>query len=295
MIRRAAAYRRPPKPPMPRPPFASLPDLPALPSGQTLIDSHCHLDMEDFAADHAGVLAHAAAAGVSAMVTIGAGGPLEANQHAVALATAHAPIFATVGVHPHEAAIVDDEVLASIAALAHRPKVVGIGETGLDYHYDNSPRPQQRAAFARFIHLGRALGLPIVVHLRDADPDALEIMAAEGARDSGGVIHCFSGDAASARAFLDLGFHISFSGIVTFKSADTLREAARIVPNDRLMLETDAPFLSPAPYRGRRNEPALVVCTAAALAEVRGEPLATVAENTRRNTERLFHLSEREA
>jgi TatD DNase family protein len=270
--------------------LASLPDLPALPSGQTLIDSHCHLDMEDFAADHADVLARAAAAGVSAMVTIGAGGPLEANQHAVALAAAHAPVFATVGVHPHEAAIVDDDVLASIDALARGPKVVGIGESGLDYHYDNSPRPQQRAAFARFIHLARALGLPIVVHLRDADADALEIMAAEGARDSGGVIHCFSGDAASARAFLDLGFHISFSGIVTFKSADPLREAARIVPGDRLMVETDAPFLAPTPFRGRRNEPALVVRTAAALADVRGEPLEAVVENTRRNTQRLFRL-----
>ena len=280
---------------MPRTSLTSLPDLPALPAGQTLIDSHCHLDMEDFAADHADVLERAAAAGVSGMVTIGAGGPLEANQRAVALAAAHAPVFATVGVHPHEAAIVDDGVLASIEALARRPKIVGIGETGLDYHYDNSPRPQQRAAFARFIQLARGLGLPIVVHLREADADALDIMAAEGARETGGVIHCFSGDATSARAFLDLDFHISFSGIVTFKTADALREAARFVPADRLMVETDAPFLTPAPYRGRRNEPALVVRTAAVLADVRGEPLATVAENTRRNTQRLFRFPRDEA
>ena len=179
----------------------------------------------------------------------------------------------------------------AIAALARNAKVVAIGETGLDYYYDNSPRPQQRAAFARFIHLARQLGLPVVVHLRDADADAAAIMAAEGARETGGVIHCFSGDRTSARTFLDLGFHISFSGIVTFKTADGLRDAARIVPADRLMVETDAPFLAPTPYRGRRNEPALVVQTAAVLAEVRAESLATVVENTRRNTERLFRMN----
>jgi TatD DNase family protein len=266
-------------------------DLPHLPAGQTIIDSHCHLDMDEFAADRTAVLARAAAAGVSAMVTIGAGGPLEANQRAVALAAAHDPIYATVGVHPHEAALVSDAVIGTLEKLTSEPKVVAIGETGLDYFYDNSPRAQQRAAFARFIQLGRARGLPVVVHLRDADPDALDIMRAEGAAMAGGVIHCFSGDAASARAFLDLGFHISFSGIVTFKNAAPLREAARIVPADRLLVETDAPFLAPVPQRGRRNEPALVVHTAAVLAEVRGESLATVAENTRRNAARLFRLS----
>jgi TatD DNase family protein len=276
---------------MSRSPLTDRPDLPALPAGQTVIDSHCHLDMDDFAADQADVLARAAAAGVSTMVTIGAGGPLEANHRAVALAAAHAPVYATVGVHPHEAAVVTDAVLAAIEELAHRPKVVAIGETGLDYYYDNSPRPQQRAAFARFIQLARSVALPVVVHLRDADPDALEILRAEGARDAGGVIHCFSGDAASAHAFLDLGFHISFSGIVTFKNAEPLRAAARIVPADRLLIETDAPFLAPAPYRGRRNEPALVVRTAAVLAEIRGEPLETVAEQTRQNTRRLFRLA----
>jgi TatD DNase family protein len=249
-------------------------DLPALPPGQTLIDSHCHLDMDDFDPDRADVLARAQTAGVSTMITIGAGGPLAANQRAVALAATHAQVFATVGVHPHEASVVSDEVVRTIEALAQRPKVVAIGETGLDYHYDNSPRPQQRAAFARFIELARRLGLPIVVHLRDADADALAIMTAEGAREAGGVIHCFSGDAAS----------------VTFKNADALREAARCVPSDRLMVETDAPFLAPVPHRGRRNEPALVVRTAAVLAEVRGERLEAVAENTRRNAQRLFGL-----
>src|SRR5262245_30846994 len=275
---------------MSRQPFDTRTKLPVLPAGQTVIDSHCHLDTEEFGEDLVDVMTRAGEAGVSTMVTIGAGGPLEANDRAVALAAAHAPIYATVGVHPHEASIVTDAVLASIRALAGHAKVVAIGETGLDYHYDNSPRPQQRAAFARFVQLARSLGRPIVVHLRDADADALEIMKAEGAREAGGVIHCFSGDDASARAFLDLGFHISFSGIVTFKSADALRAAARCVPADRLLVETDAPFLAPVPYRGRRNEPALVVQTAAVLAEVRGEPLGVVVENTRQNTQRLFGL-----
>jgi TatD DNase family protein len=275
---------------MPRSPIDGRPDLPSLPAGETLIDSHCHLDMADFAVDHEQVMTRATAAGVAAMVTIGAGGPLEANERAVALAAAHPHVYATVGVHPHEASLVSDAVLATLESLARRPRVVAVGETGLDYHYDNSPRPQQRAAFAAFIQLARRLELPIVVHLRDADPDALDIMRAEGARACGGVIHCFSGDAASARAFLDLGFHISFSGIVTFKNAESLRDAARLVPADRLLVETDAPFLAPVPYRGRRNEPALMVQTAAVLAEARNESLASVASSTRGNTERLFAL-----
>jgi len=270
-------------------PLDTQPDLPPLPDGVALIDSHCHLDM-DFDTDREAVLARARAAGVAAMVTIGASGRFDANHAAVNLAAAHDPIHATVGVHPHEAASVDDAVIDALAALAARPKVVAIGETGLDYHYEHSPRPAQREAFARFIQLARRLALPIVIHLREADDDAVAVMRAEHASETGGVIHCFSGDAASARRFLDLGFHISFSGIVTFKTADALREAVRIVPADRLLVETDAPFLAPIPYRGRRNEPALVVLTAAVIAEVRGETLAQVATVTSANTRRLFKL-----
>src|SRR5512143_1150919 len=270
-------------------PLDTAPDLPPLADGATVIDSHCHLDM-DFDADREAVLARARAAGVSAMVTIGASGRFDANHTAVALAAAYAEIYATVGVHPHEAASVDDAAIDQIAALAAQPKVVAIGETGLDYHSEHSPRPAQRMAFARFVQLAHRLQLPIVVHLREADDDAVEVLRAERGSEVGGVIHCFSGDAASARRFLDLGFHISFSGIVTFKTADALREAARLVPADRLMVETDAPFLAPIPYRGRRNEPALVVQTAAVIAEVRGETLAQVAAETSANTRRLFRL-----
>jgi TatD DNase family protein len=270
--------------------LSELPALPALGAGQTIIDSHCHLDMAEFSSDRDAVLERAQAAGVAAMVTIGAGGPLAANDTAVALAEADQRIFATAGVHPHEASLVDDAVVDAIRRLARRPKVVAIGETGLDYHYDNSPRPAQQEAFRRFIGLARELSLPVVVHLRAADDDALRILREERAAEVGGVVHCFSSDARRARSFLDLGFHLSFSGIVTFSSADPVREAAAMVPADRLLVETDAPFLAPVPHRGRRNEPALVVQTAALLAQVRREPLDAVARNTCENTARLFNL-----
>jgi TatD DNase family protein len=264
-------------------------DLPALPTGATVIDSHCHLDM-DFDADRDAVLARARAAGVAAMVTIGASGRFDANRAAVAIAAVHADVYATVGVHPHEAASVTDATIAALDALADEPKVVAIGETGLDYHYEHSPRPAQRQAFARFIDLARRRRLPLSVHLRNADDDAVAVLRGERASEVGGVIHCFSSDAAAARRFLDLGFYISFSGIVTFKSAAALREAARLVPRDRLLVETDAPFLAPLPFRGRRNEPALVVTTARLLAEVRGEPIADLAAATSDNARRLFGL-----
>lgn len=263
--------------------------LSPLPAGVTVIDSHCHLDM-DFDADRDAVLARARAAGVSGMVTIGASGRFDANRAAVAIAAAHADVHATVGVHPHEAASVTDETIDALDAMAGEPKVVAIGETGLDYHYEHSPRAAQRAAFARFIDLARRRRLPLSVHLRQADDDAVELLRDERASDVGGVIHCFSSDAAAARRLLDLGFHISFSGIVTFKTADVLRDAARLVPRDRLLIETDAPFLAPLPFRGRRNEPALVVQTATRLAEVRGEPLEVLAAATSDNARRLFGI-----
>jgi TatD DNase family protein len=273
-----------------RTPVAHLDALPRLPAGTAVIDSHCHLEGEAFAADRDAMLARAAAAGVAAMITVGASGPMECNRQAVALAAAHATVFATVGTHPHDARTVSDDGLAEIARLAGAPKVVAIGETGLDYHYDHSPRPQQQAAFRRFVQLARQLGRPLVVHLRAADDDALAILHEEHAAEVGGVIHCFASDAAAARRFLDLGFHLSFSGIVTFKGADAVRAAARVTPADRLLVETDAPFLAPVPHRGRRNEPALVVQTAAVLAEVRGERLASLAGRTTENACRLFGI-----
>jgi TatD DNase family protein len=264
--------------------------LPSLSPGVSVIDSHCHLDEARFGDDRDAVIARALDAGVNRMVTIGASEQMQSNYGAVALAAQHAAIFATVGVHPHDASIVSPAVVEEVARLAGSLKVVGIGETGLDYYYDNSPRAAQQEAFRQFINLARQLRLPLVVHLRDAYDDAVSILHEEHAADVGGVIHCFSGDRAAARAFLDLGFHLSFSGIVTFKNADELRAVARMVPADRFMVETDAPFLTPVPHRGKRNEPAYVVLTATAIGAVRQQPLDEVAKLASANATRCFRL-----
>ena len=265
----------------------------ALPEGVTVIDSHCHLDEARFAADRDAVVQRALEAGVARMITIGASGGMQANHDAVALAQRYDQVTATVGIHPHEASTVTAAVVDEIAALAQQSKVVAIGETSLDYYYDNSPRPAQQDAFRQFIALSRRLQLPLVIHLRDAFEDALTIMRGERAGDSGGVIHCFSGDRPAARAFLDLGFDLSFSGIVTFKNADELRAVARFVPGDRFLIETDAPFLAPVPHRGTRNEPAYVAFTALAIASARNQPVEEVAALARTNTERLLKIVSR--
>lgn len=262
----------------------------ALPAGARLIDSHCHLDEQRYQPDRDAVVERALAVGVTRMVTIGASGEMQANYDALALAARHPGVFATVGIHPHQASSVSAEVLDEIARLARLPKVVAVGETGLDYYYDNSPRPAQQAVFRQFIQLARALALPLVVHLRDAYEDALMILREEHAAAVGGVIHCFSGDRGVAGRFLDLGFDLSFSGILTFKNADELRAVAGAVPADRFLVETDAPFLAPVPYRGKRNEPAYVVYAAAAVAAARGQRLEDIAALTSANTERRFRL-----
>lgn len=264
--------------------------LPRLATGATVIDSHCHLDMDRFADDREAVIARALTASVATMITIGAGGPMQCNYDAIALAQSHPQIFATVGTHPHDAAGLTDETIGELERLAHEPKVVAIGETGLDFYYDNSPRPAQEAAFRRSIDLAKRLRLPLCVHLRDAYDDAVRIMREEHAHDVGGVIHCFSAGPTEARAFLDLGFYLSFSGIVTFKTAEDVRSAATLAPADRILIETDAPFLAPVPYRGRRNEPALVLFTAQAIADLRGTPLDELARATRDNTVAAFRL-----
>jgi len=259
-----------------------------------LIDSHCHLDGPRFAEDREAVLARAADAGVVAMITIGASDGLQANHEAVTLAARYANVFATVGIHPHDARLVTSAVLDEITNLARMPKVVAIGETGLDYYYDHSPRAEQQAAFRQFITLARQVGLPLSIHLRDAYDDAVAILREERAQDIGGVIHCFSGDRAVAGKFLDLNFDLSFSGIVTFKNADELRAVARDVPAGRFMVETDAPYLAPIPYRGKRNEPAYVVHTAAAIADIRGQARDDIAAWTRATAVSRFHLPDAE-
>jgi TatD DNase family protein len=260
--------------------------------GATLVDSHCHVAEPEFDADREDVLARAAASGVSTLVCVGATGPAAANTPAVALAGRPGPveIVATVGIHPHHASTADDDAFAFLEQLAVRLGVVGIGETGLDFHYDFSPREAQRAAFARSVALARRLALPLVVHVREAHAEAAALLAAEGARDAGGVIHCFTGDRDDARRYLDLGFHVSIAGIVTFKNADALREAARAIPRDRLLVETDAPYLAPVPHRGHRNEPAWVRAVAEAVALARNESFDAVASATSTNARRLFRL-----
>jgi TatD DNase family protein len=255
-----------------------------------LIDSHCHLDQDAFVDDREAVITRARAAGVGRMITVGAGGPLASNRAAVALAEADPDIFAAVAVHPHDVSDITDDTWDELRRLWAHPKVVAVGETGLDYYYEHSPADVQQRHLRRFIREAGRAGLPLVIHCRDAFPDLLRILAEEDAAAVGGVLHCFSGSPAEAEACLTLGFALSFSGIVTFKTADRLREVVRLTPPDRLLIETDAPFLAPSPHRGKRNEPALVRQVAEEVARVIGRELAEVAELTTVNAERAFRL-----
>ena len=254
-----------------------------------LIDSHAHLDDLRYDTDRDNVLQRAQTAGIEAIVTIGC--DLATSQTAVALAHAHPNIFATIGVHPHEAKEIGEGWYESFRSLAQHPKVVAYGEIGLDYHYDHSPREIQRQRFREQIHLARELALPLVIHTREAQEDTVMILREEGAVDVGGVFHCFSGDMWLAKDALDLGFYLSFSGVLTFKNATMLRDIAKTVPLDRIMVETDCPYLAPVPYRGKRNEPAYVQYVAETLAEIRGNgSLESVARATVENTKRVFRI-----
>lgn len=252
-----------------------------------LIDSHCHLNYPGLVEDEAGVLARAAEAGVTTMISIAT---RESEWPGViGGAERHPHVWATVGIHPHEADNHPDMDTARLAAAARHPKVVGIGETGLDYYYDRSNRDRQRASFRAHIAAARQTGLPLIVHTRDADADTVEILGDEmGQGAFSMVIHCFTGSRALAKACLALGAYISLSGIVTFKNARELADTAAIIPEDRLLVETDAPFLAPVPMRGRTCEPAFVAHTARFLAERRGTEFADLVEATRTNTLRLF-------
>ena len=256
-----------------------------------MIDSHCHLDTDSFAADLPAVLDRARKAGVRGMICIGSGRDLGSARSSVALAAREPDVYATVGVHPHDVAGMNESDWKELADLACQPRVVGIGETGLDYHYDHSPQDAQRAAFRRFVTLAREARRPVVSHVREAHADAAEILRAERADDVGGVIHCFTGGVDDARAYLELGHYLSFSGIVTFKNADDIRAAARFAPIDRILVETDAPYLAPIPYRGQRNEPAFVARTLEALAQLRGISVDGADEATTENARRLFGLA----
>jgi TatD DNase family protein len=257
-----------------------------------MIDSHCHLDGAYYGEERAGVLARARQAGVTAFICVGVGRGTAAAEEAAAIAVAEPDVFATVGVHPHDTAAATEEHWATFERLARAPRVVGIGETGLDYHYDHAPRDVQQAAYRRSVALARAAGLPVVSHVRDAHADAATVLREEAA-GLGGVIHCFTGGVAEARVYLDLGQHLSFSGIVTFKNAANIREAAAFAPPDRILVETDAPYLAPIPHRGARNEPAYIVETLKVVAGLRGVPVDELDAVTSENTRKLFQLAAR--
>lgn len=255
-----------------------------------LIDSHCHLDFADFGAEREAVLARGRLEGIVWFVTIGSGRGAESAPDAVGLAHAHADVVATVGIHPHDAKLATPEALAAVEALAGDDRVVAVGEVGLDHHYDLSPRDAQAESFRRFVAVARRVKKPLVIHTRAAPAETLAVLREEGAREVGGVIHCFTEDADFARAAMDLGFDISFSGIVTFKRSDDLRAAARTVPLDRMLIETDSPYLAPMPHRGKRNEPAYLARTAAHLAATLGVPEQELRARTTENAVRRFGL-----
>jgi TatD DNase family protein len=255
-----------------------------------IVDSHCHLDFEDFHDDLPAVLERARATGIMAMVCVGSGGDLATAERAAELAGKESDVFAAVGIHPHDAGKILPEFWPVLETLAAAPRVVGIGETGLDYFYDHSPKQVQREVFTRFLALATSAKLPVICHVRDAHEDAVEILRAGPIPSAGGVIHCFSGNVEQARNYLDLGLYLSFSGVITFKKADDLRKAAAFAPIDRVLVETDAPYLAPVPHRGRRNEPAFVLQTLEALARIRGISPEEAARATTDNAIRLFNL-----
>jgi TatD DNase family protein len=250
-----------------------------------LVDSHCHLDDQQFDADREETIQRARAAGVEAMMAIGTGNGPPDLEAAVRLADRYPFIHATVGVHPHDAAKATEETFATLRQLADYPKVQAIGEIGLDYHYDFSPRDVQRSVFERQLSIAEEAGKPVVIHTREAWEDTLAVLRSRW--QGGGIMHCFTGDEQQARAALDLGFHLAFGGVLTFPKADAVRQAARITPADRLLVETDCPYLAPVPRRGKRNEPAFLVETVRRLAEVRSVSIEEIARQTTANFERL--------
>lgn len=249
-----------------------------------LFDSHCHVYDERMPGGPEAALAAARLAGVTGMVAVGC--DRHTSEQAIELAAGHPDVWASVGLHPHEARHGVD----TIADLLDHPRVVAVGEAGLDYYYDHSPRDVQREAFAAQIRLAHRHGLPLVIHTRDAWDDTFDVLDGEGMPARGTIFHCFTGGPDDARNCLDRGAHVSFSGIVTFRSATDVQDAARLVPVDRMLIETDAPYLAPIPHRGRTNQPAFVAHTAQFLADLRDVPLEAIAEATDANARSVFGL-----
>ncbi|MBI1997162.1 MAG: TatD family hydrolase [Deltaproteobacteria bacterium] len=255
-----------------------------------LIDSHAHIQGKEYAGEVEAVIARAREAGVEKIIAVGGAGDMSSNTEAVGLAKCFPGVYATVGMHPHDAKDVGAEELQELKSLAAEPKVIAVGETGLDYYYDHSPREVQRRVFGQFIQLARETDLPVVVHERDAAQDVADLLRTEGAGKLRGVIHCFTGNYEAARAYLDLGFYISFTGIITFKNAEALRDVVRNVPLERMLVETDSPYLTPVPHRGKRNEPAYVRYVGETIASVKALSLDEVARLTTENVRKLFGI-----
>jgi TatD DNase family protein len=253
-----------------------------------LIDTHTHLDMPEFDSDRDEVIARARSAGLAAMITVGIN--LDSARSALDLVEQYDFIYCALGVHPHEAKHWNPMVGGELSGLLDHPRAVAVGETGLDFFRDHSPRRDQRRAFHEQIAIARDKSLPVVVHDRDAHKEVLDILKEEGADAVGGVIHCFSGDVAMAERCLDMGFYISIPGIITFPKAEEIRRVVRATPLDRLLVETDAPYLAPVPFRGKRNEPAYVAYTAAELARIKEIPLEEAGRATARNAKALFRI-----
>jgi TatD DNase family protein len=264
-----------------------------------LVDSHAHLEMEQFSADREQVLARAREAGVETIVAIGSGTGPGALDCGIQLAEQHEFIYATIGIHPHEAKLANEVDFAELDRLAKRPKVIAWGEIGLDYFYDHSPRDVQQQVFAQQLEMARAAKLPVVIHCRPSDgsdnawEECLRQLQQKWAPSGlGGILHCFTGTWAIAKRALDMGFMISFAGNVTFPKAQQIRDAAKEVPLDRMLIETDSPFLAPVPYRGKRNEPAFVKEVAQQLGELRGFTTEEMGQRTSRNFYNFFKLAE---
>lgn len=256
-----------------------------------MIDSHAHLEMEGFDDDREEVLARAQSAGVRTILSLGMVDEKDSYKKALPIVKAHENMFTAVGCHPHDAKLFDDRGGERLLKeLVSHPRLVAIGEIGLDYHYDWSPREQQQEVFRRQIRLARELELPVIIHQRESEMDLIPILDEEKAADVGGILHSFTADRATAEAAIERGFLISFSGILTFKNAGALREVAGALPLEKVLVETDSPYLAPVPHRGKRNEPAFVGETAACLARVKGLSEREVEEATDANFYRFFGL-----
>ncbi len=258
------------------------------------VDSHCHIDGEQFDADRDEVVQRAKDAGVKMMLTVGTGNPHDGEiERAVKCAEKYENVFASVGVHPHDAKLYDDKAENHLIELARHGKVVAWGEIGLDFYYDHSPRDLQTDVFRRQIKIAKQLNLPTIIHSREADDETVRVLTEECAGENfrGGIMHCFGGTAQMAQDLMKIGFMISFAGNVTFKKAENLREAARVVPLDKLLIETDCPFLAPVPNRGKRNEPSFVVHTAHFLADFYGIGIEKMADQTTRNFTEFFKIN----